>query len=152
MAGILDIPLYTLWNQERLSKIWAMSLQKLWKSSFLVKWNLPCRFTNKETHFISFKDLSCIWRSKPIFRQYLKFHAFSILATQLTRWVVRIQNFRNFSRALTQNGLNISVYYYYSYCQSIVTDKNRSSHKDVFCKKLVLLLLVNHEKVLVVSS
>ena len=93
------------------SKIWAMSLQKLRKISFLVKWNLPCRFTNEETRFISFKDLSCILRSKRIFRQYLKFHAFSILATQLTRWAVRIQKVWNFSRALTQNGLNIWVYY-----------------------------------------
>ena len=43
-----------------------------------------CQFTNEETHFISFKDLSCILRSKRIFRQYLRFPAFSILATQLT--------------------------------------------------------------------
>ena len=92
--------------------LWAMPLQKLWRSPFLVvKRNLTCRFTSEETGFISFEDLSCILRSRRIFRQYLKFHAFSILATQLTRWAVRIQKVWNFSRALTQNGLNIWVFY-----------------------------------------
>ena len=80
------------------------------KNSFLVKWNLPCRFY-EETRFISFKDLSCILRSKRIFRQHVKFHGFSIPATQLTRWTIRIQRAWNFSRALSRNGLNIWVYY-----------------------------------------
>ena len=93
------------------SKIWEKSLQELWKSLFLVKSNLPCRFTNEEMRFITFKDLPCILRSKRIFRQYVKLHAFSTLATQLTRWAVRLQKVWNFNRALTQNGLNIWVYY-----------------------------------------
>ena len=58
-------------------------LAKIVKKSIFSKMRLN-QFTNVETRFISFKDLSCILRSKRIFRQYLKFHAFSILATQLT--------------------------------------------------------------------
>ena len=41
-----------------------------------------------ERGFISYKDLSCILRSKRMFRQHVKFHAFSILATELTRLAV----------------------------------------------------------------
>ena len=62
----------------------GMFFQKLQKSPFLVKLNLSFRFTIEETCFISFKDLSCILISKRIFKQCLKFHVFSILATQLT--------------------------------------------------------------------
>ena len=60
-------------------------LAKIVKSLVFVKLNLPCRFNNEETCFISFKDLPCTLRSKHIFRQYIIFHAFSILATQLAR-------------------------------------------------------------------
>ena len=50
-------------------------------------------------------------RPKSIFRQYLKLHAFSILATQLTGFLMSCKNTEalNFSRALTENGLNIFV-------------------------------------------
>ena len=73
---------------------------KIVKSSFLIKQNWRFRFTNEETRIIFFKDLSCTLWSKRISRQYLKFYAFSILAIQLTRWAVRIQEVWNFNRAL----------------------------------------------------
>ena len=46
-------------------------LAKIVKKSIFSKMRLN-QFTNVETRFISFKDLSCISRSKRIFRQYLK--------------------------------------------------------------------------------
>ena len=113
-----------------------MSLQKLWKSLFLVKWKFPCRFTNEETRFISFKDLSCFVRSKRFFRQYVKFHAFSILATQLTRWAVRIQLVWNFSWALTQNGL---IYeYIISIAKALLNIKTEVFFKICFAKHILM--------------
>ena len=58
-------------------------LAKIEKKSIFSKIK-PISLTNEEMYFISFRDLSCILRSKRIFMQYLKFYAFSILATQLT--------------------------------------------------------------------
>ena len=62
---------------------------------------------------VSFPSNICpvFLRSKRIFRQYLKSHAFSILVTQLTGFYMSRKNTEawNFSRALTQNGLNILV-------------------------------------------
>ena len=58
-------------------------LAKIVKKSIFSKIKLN-QFTSEETRLISFKELSCILRSKRIFRQYLKFRVFSILATQLT--------------------------------------------------------------------
>ena len=58
-------------------------LAKIEKKSIFSKIK-PISLTNEEMHFIFFRDLSSILRSKCIFMQYLKFHAFSILATQLT--------------------------------------------------------------------
>ena len=51
-------------------------LAKIVKTFIFSKMNLPCWFTNEETGFISFKDLSC--RSTRIFRQQV----IEILATQ----------------------------------------------------------------------
>ena len=61
------------------------ALTKIVNNSILLNRISSCRFTNEETRFISFKDLSCILSSKLIFRQYLKFHALSVLATKVTR-------------------------------------------------------------------
>ena len=89
------------------------------------------QFTNEETYFILFKDLSCILRSTHIFRKYLKCHAFSILATLLTPFQMSCKNAEG--RALTQNGLNILIYYQYQYCQSIVIyEKQKQLLRCVF--------------------
>ena len=87
MAGIQYNPSVDTVKLGKTLENMSSALAKIVKKFISSKINLPCRFTNEETRFISLKDLSCILRCKRIFRQYVKFHTFSILATQLTRAV-----------------------------------------------------------------
>ena len=115
-----------------------------------IKFELP--LTNEETRFASFKDLSCILRSKRIFRQYLKFHVFSFLPTLLTRLAVRMQMYET----LAEHWLKIGQMYQYiisiSISKALLHIKTEVISKMCFAKKLFLFFLVNHEKLLEVLA
>ena len=103
---------------------------KIVKSPFLVKYDFSCRFTKKETHFIPFKDLSCILTSELIFRQWLKFHGFSIFVTQPTGFQMSCNNTKGMKLQQSIDSKWVTYHYIISICiaKALLHIKNRSSH------------------------